>query len=454
MTAPARTAAFQALRAVAAEQADLPTALSRTRTQLSDDRDRALAAEIVTGTLRWQRSVDHLIEGFARRPLSKLDADVLVILRLSLYQLLHLDRVPASAVVDDAVNMTRAARKQSAAGFVNAILRSVLRQRHRLPLPPRPDNAADREAAVAYLGVTHSHPEWLVTRWLDRVGFDAAERWVRFNNDTPLLTIRANRLRTTREALQAALAQAGIDSHPARFAPDGLVITAGNPLRHPTDGSFFVQDEASQLVPLMLGARPGERVLDLCASPGGKTTAIAADMSDTGVIVASDVRPRRVALLARTLRTSSARHAHALYVAASGPLPFQHAFDRVLVDAPCSGLGTVRRDPDIRWRRAESDLGAFARDQLALLVRAAPVVKPGGRLVYATCSSEPEENDDVIAAFLRMHPAFLVTDVRAEVPSLASLVDPRGILRTLPHVHGLEAFFAAAMTRAAAPNPG
>ena len=450
MTAPARTAAFHALRAVAAERADLPTALSRTRPQLSDERDRALAAEIVTGTLRWQRSVDHLIERFARRPLSKLDADVLVILRLSLYQLLHLDRVPASAVVDDAVNMTRAARKQSAAGFVNAVLRSMLRQRHRLPLPARPDNPGDREAAIAYLGVTHSHPEWLVTRWLDRFGFDAVERWVRFNNDAPRLTIRANRLRVTREALRSTLAQSGIDSEPARYAPDGLVITAGNPLRHPADGSFFVQDEASQLVPLVLGARPGEQVLDLCASPGGKTTAIAADMEDTGVIVASDVRPRRVALLGETVRASGSRHAHVLYVGASGPLPFRDTFDRVLVDAPCSGLGTVRRDPDIRWRRSESDLAAFARDQLALLDRAAHVVRPGGRLVYATCSSEPEENDDVAEAFLRTHTAFVMTDVRAESPALGSVVDPRGILRTLPHVHGLEAFFAVALTRTAA----
>jgi 16S rRNA (cytosine967-C5)-methyltransferase len=352
--------------------------------------------------------------------------------------------------VDDAVDLTRAARKQSAAGFVNAILRSLLRQRHRLPLPPRPEHADDRAAAIAYLGVTHSHPEWLVARWLDRYGFDACERWVRFNNDIPLLTIRANRLRNTREALRSALAEAGIESEPARYAPDGLLITAGNPLRRPADGSFFVQDEASQLVPLMLAARPGERVLDLCASPGGKTTAIAADMDDTGMIVASDVRPRRVALLAETIRASGARHAHVLYVAASGPLPFQHGFNRVLVDAPCSGLGTVRRDPDIRWRRSESDLAAFARDQLALLERAAHAVEPGGRLVYATCSSEPEENDDVIDAFLRTHPAFALTDVRAELPALAAVVDIRGSLRTLPHVHGLEAFFAVALTRAAA----
>ena len=444
---PARTAAFHALSAVAADRADLPSALSRSRTELSDHRDRALAAEIVTGALRWQRACDHLIEHFARRPLSKLDRDVLTILRLSVYQLLHLDRVPASAVVDDAVTMTRAARKQSATGFVNAVLRSLLRQRHRLPLPERPSEDTDREAAIAYLGITHSHPEWLVSRWFDRYGFTAAEQWVRFDNETPRLTIRANRLRTTRDTLRATLAEEGIHTEPTGYAPDGLVVTEGNPLPRGMDGTFFVQDEASQLIPLILGARAGERVLDLCASPGGKTTALAAEMADAGLIIASDARQRRVKLLAETVRLSGAECVRVIYVGLSGRLPVQQAFDRVLVDAPCSGLGTLRRDPDIRWRRSESDLAGFARDQQALLDRAADVVKPGGRLVYATCSSEPDENDAVVEAFLRRHTDFALTDVRGETSALTSLLDERGILRTLPHRDRLEAFFAAALRR-------
>jgi 16S rRNA (cytosine967-C5)-methyltransferase len=448
MTAPARAAAFQALRAVAAKHSDLGTALSRSRSTLSDERDRSLAAEIVTGTLRWQRSADHLITHFARRPLSKIDGDVLVILRSSIYQLLHLDRVPASAVVDDAVDLTRVARKQSASGFVNAVLRSILRQRHRLPLPDRPDDGTDRDAALAYLGITHSHPEWLIARWLDRLGFAATEQWVRFNNETPRLTLRANRLRLSRDELRAALAQDGIETEPARYAPDGLIVIAGSPLRRgPGDGAYVVQDEASQLVPLLVGARPGERVLDLCASPGGKTTAMAADMQDAGTIVASDVRPRRVALLRETVRASGARHVHVVHAGASGALPFTGGFDRVLVDAPCSGLGTIRRDPDIRWRRSERDLPAFARDQVALLERAADAVKAGGRLVYATCSSEPDENEDVVVTFLSQREDFAVEDVRAELPALAPVLDSRGMLRTLPHEHGLEAFFAAALRR-------
>lgn len=453
MTAPARTAAFQALRAVATEHADLPHALARARIRLTDERDRALAAEIVTGTLRWQRSADHLVTHFARRPVSKIDEDVLVILRMSVYQLLHLDRVPASAVVDDAVNITRAARKLSATGFVNAVLRSIVRQRHRLPLPARPDDLSDQESALAYLGITHSHPDWLVRRWLARGGFEAAERWVRFNNEQAPLTLRANRLRVSRDELRSLLALDGIATEPARYAPDGAIVTAGNPLGRPareggrSEGAFVVQDEASQLVPLLVGARAGERVLDLCASPGGKTTAIAADMQDSGVIVACDVRARRLDLLRQTIRASGAAHAQIVQVGTSGHLPFRGDFDRVLVDAPCSGLGTIRRDPDIRWRRSESDLAVFARAQTALLARAAEVVRRGGRLVYATCSSEPEENEQVIDRFLRDHPAFVLDEVRDAHPAVQPLRDARGMLRTLPYVHGLEAFFAAAIRR-------
>ena len=463
MTAPARRAAFHALRAVAGGRADLPVALVESRSRLPDERDRSLAAEIVTGSLRWQRSLDHLIEHFAKRPLRRIDSDVVAILRLSLYQLLHLDRVPASAVVDDAVDLAREAKKTSATGFVNAVLRATLRQRHKLPLPLRPvrlkaDAAYDRGEALAYLGVTHSHPDWLVARWLDRYGFEASESWVRFNNTTPQLTLRANRLHTNRDLVAAALGEEGIATEPTTYAPDGLVVREGNPLRSGGlsgglkasgyQGMFFVQDEASQLISLVVGAQAGERVLDLCASPGGKTIAIAADMRDTGMLVSSDVRPKRLSLLLETVRASGARCVRVVRVPESGALPVAPVFDRVLVDAPCSGLGTIRRDPDIRWRRQESDLAILARDQQTLLARAAAVVRSGGRLVYATCSSEPDENEQVVDAFLSAHHDFELVDLRADAQAaIQPFLDPRGMMCTLPFRDGLEAFFAAALVR-------
>jgi 16S rRNA (cytosine967-C5)-methyltransferase len=450
MTAPARTAAYHALRAVTAQAQDLPAALANSRRSLSDERDRALAAEIVTGTMRWLRSLDFLVEHFAGRRLAKVDQEVLTILRLSVYQLLHLDRVPAAAVVDDAVDLTRAARKPSATGFVNAVLRSLLRQKSKLPLPSRPASAVDRAAQLAYLGITHSHPEWLMDRWLDRHGFEACEGWVRFNNATPALTLRVNTLRATVDDAARTLAADGVETEPTRYAPDGLVVTEGNPLRRPADGLVVVQDEASQLVPLIVGAQPGNRVLDLCASPGGKTLGMAGPMGDEGVIVASDVRARRMELLRGTIRASGARSVRLVRVDTTRALPFGAVFDRVLVDAPCSGLGTIRRDPDIRWRRDESDLAGLAARQVELLARAAATVRPGGRLVYATCSSEPEENEQVVDAFLAAHPEFTVVDPGPELPDrVRSLIDPRGFFRTLPFRDALEAFFAAALQKRA-----
>jgi len=446
MIAPARVAAFHALRAIDNGSADLPSALSHSRVRLTDERDRALAVEIVTGTLRWQRSLDHLITHFAKRPLDKLDADIVTILRLSLHQLMHLTRVPGSAVVDDAVDLARLTRKPSATGFVNAVLRSTIRQKNRLPLPSRPEDHTDRDAVLAYLGVTHSHPDWLVTRWLDRYGFDATERWVRFNNDTPPLSLRVNRLRATREDARRILADAGIETDEAAVSPDGLIVREGNPLRGLLDGLFFVQDEASQLVALVADARPEERVLDLCAAPGGKTTAMAATMGDRGVIVASDVRPKRMRLLRDTVRLSGSRCTHVIQVPARGPLPFTDVFDCVLVDAPCSGLGTIRRDPDIRWRRHDGDLAVLADAQIELLDRAAATVVRGGRLVYATCSSEPEENEQVVHRFLERHGEFTLSPAAAR-PALARFIDERGLFRTLPFAHGLEAFFAAVLVR-------
>jgi 16S rRNA (cytosine967-C5)-methyltransferase len=450
MTAPARTAAFRALTAIASNHRDLPTALVESRRRLEDERDRSLAAAIVHGTLRWQRACDYLVERVSSRSLASLDQDVLVILRLSLYQILHLDRVPSAAVVDDAVSLTRAAGKKSATGFVNAVLRSTLRQRHVLPLPGRPDDPANRDAALLYLGITLSHPEWLVARWLDRVGFEAAERWVQFNNEPAPLTLSVNRLRATRDEVRSALAAEGVECADTRLAPHGLRVLSGNPLRQLNHDRFLVQDEASQLVALAVDAQPGERTLDLCAAPGGKTVMMSGDMQDNGVLVACDVRARRVALLRDTIGQAGCRHAYPVHVPTEGSLPFTPIFDRVLVDAPCSGLGTVRRDPDIKWRRHEDELAGLAERQLVLLRRAAAVVRPGGRLVYATCSSEPEENEMVVNRFLDGQTEFHLLDLRrAGRTDLVSVLDGRGMLRTTPFSHGLEGFFAAALQRTA-----
>jgi 16S rRNA (cytosine967-C5)-methyltransferase len=448
MIAPARTAAFAVLRSVTSGAADLPAALARGRSGLHDERDRALAGEIATGTLRWQAAFDHVIGVFANRPIARLDPEILDILRLTIFQLLHLDRVPASAAVDDAVNLAKKAGKKSAAPLVNAILRRVSRERGRLPLPPRDVNT--RDAALDYLSVTLSHPRWLVARWLDRYGFDAAEAWCRFDNSPAPLTLRANPLRSSRARVADDLQVHGVKTRPARFAPDGLIVETGNPLLTPlaSTGAFVVQDEASQLVALMTEARPGERVLDACASPGGKTTAMAAAMEDTGLIVAADVRPRRTALLADTVRRSGAKNVRIVRADASHPAPLSIRFDCVLVDAPCSGLGTLRRDPDIKWKRSEAELARNAELQVRLLHALSGSVRDGGRLVYATCSSEPDENDLVVGRFIDEHRGFSVHMPQGLPDAVRPLIDEQGYLRTLPYRDGLEAFYAASLVKA------
>lgn len=443
MIAPARIAAYESILAVDARRADLPAALHRTRHALKDERDRALAGEIATGTLRWQAAFDHIIEAFAGRATAKLDREILAILRISIFQLLHLDRVPASAVVDDAVELARRAGKNSASGFVNALLRRVSRERTSLPLPEGPP--------IDFLSITLSHPRWLAERWLARYGAEAAAAWARFDNAPAPLTLRVNTLRTSRDALLRELADHEIAAEPARFAPSGLVVTSGNPLLTPLahGGVFVVQDEASQLVGEYVAAAPGERILDACASPGGKTTQMASALHGSGVIIAADVRERRVALLRQTVRESGALNVHVVQANARASPAFQEVFDAVLVDAPCSGLGTIRRDPDVRWRRTGEDLEAFASAQVQMLAALATTVRPGGRLVYSTCSSEPEENEAVVAEFLASHGNFRRSTPEAFTakPELASLLDDDGALKTLPYRDGLEAFYAAALVR-------
>jgi 16S rRNA (cytosine967-C5)-methyltransferase len=448
MIGRARVAAYEILRRVSTGRADLPAAVADLRDTLADDRDRALATDIATGTERWLGAIDHLIAHYAARPTSKLDPEVVDILRLSIYQLLHLTRVPAAAVVDDGVELARRAGKRSAAGFVNAVLRNVSRGRRALPLPPRPSDSTDREAALDYLSITLSHPRWLAARWLARVGLERAEAWMTFDNVPALLTVRANPLRVTRDSLLERFREQAIDAHPARYAPDGIVIDRGSLREEAARGEFVMQDEASQLVALLAGQEPGPLVLDTCASPGGKATAIAMTLGIGERVIACDVRERRMALLRRTVHATGAGNVRLVQADATAPLPFRAQFSTVVVDAPCSGLGTLRRDPDIRWKRQEAELTSMSATQQRLLEHASTVVAPGGRLVYATCSSEPEENEQVVAAFLDTHREFAA--IRADLANeaiAAELVDASGHLRTEPDRHGLEFFFGAVFGR-------
>ncbi len=456
MTAPARRAALRVLRDVhGGQQVDLAHAQARVRQGLPDPRDRVLATEIVTGTLRWRARLDHIIQQASSRPLGRVDPDVLDLLRLSAYQLLHLERVPDHAVVDDAVGLVRILGKSSAGPFVNAVLRAIIRRRARLDLPQPPSSVRqtgaeeDQVALLDYLATTLSHPRWLAERWYRRYGFKATEQWLRFNNTPAPVTLRVNTLRRTPDQLASELAAHGVDTVRSRWTPVALIVTQGNPTTTPLaiQGLFWLQDEASQLVAELVMAHPGQRILDTCASPGGKSLVIASTLDDTGLLVCGDLRPRRVAVLTEILTGVGTDCTQIVRFDARRP-PCGPVFDWVLLDAPCSGLGTLRRDPDIRWRRLPDHLESLAAMQLTLLEGAASAVTVGGHLVYATCSSEPEENQLVVNRFLETHPNFHLEP--PSQPRLSALVDSEGFFQTLPHRDGLQAFFAATLGRSTA----
>jgi 16S rRNA (cytosine967-C5)-methyltransferase len=398
--------------------------------------EQALATRLVYGTLAWQGRLDfHLDALLSRTPVARLPPRVRAALRLGLYQLLFLERVPAYAAVDTSVAFAGGAGAGMRA-LANAVLRrAATLGRAGLALP-------DASDPMTRLAVEWSHPRWLVERWVTELGAGEAAALLAADNEHAATTIRARP--GTREALAAELDAAGVAATPGLFAPDALLVERGGARLRGSpawrEGRLAFQGEASQLVVPLLGLEPGVRVLDVCAAPGGKTAHAAAL---GGRVVALD---RRFAGVLR-IRDEAARLGLAHVVAAVGDArrpPVAGPFDAVLVDAPCSGLGTLRRHPELRWRRRPEDVARLADLQRAILAAVADLVRPGGVLVYAVCTLTREENEETVAAFQRGAPRFAVEDARAHLPaSAAATVDGAGFLRTLPHRHGLDGFFAA-----------
>ena len=443
MTSPARAVAARVLERVESEGAFADLALDGELSRAAvGPRDSGLATELVFGTLRWQRYLDWILAPHSRRRLESLDPRPRVLLRMTAYQIALLERIPPFAAVDDAVSLARQRAKSGVPEFVNAVLRSFVRRgaREREPAPPRDP--------VEALALRCSFPTWLAERWVARYGADDAAALMRAMNERPPLTLRANTLRTTREALAARLRdEEQLEPTPTRYAPEGLVVApGGRPAAWPAfaDGDFAVQDEASILVARLLAARPGDIVADVCAAPGTKTTHLAQLMENRGRILAFDPQPARLALVSDTAArlgvTIVEAHRGAVEALAPG---FAATCDAVLVDAPCSNLGVLRRNPEVKWRRAPGDMAACAARQREILAAAATMVKPDGRLVYATCSLEPEENEQLVAAFLEQRGDFAL-DPPSDFP-LA--LDPDGVLRCLPHRHGTDGFTAMRLRR-------
>jgi len=439
--AAARAVAARVLEGVEAEAAFAELALDAELARRTlPPRDIALATELIYGTLRWQRYLDWILAPHSRRRLASLDTRVRVVLRLTAYQLVFLARIPAFAAVNDAVTLARCA--PGVAEYVNAVLRSFARRGAAEREPPPPRDPVDA------LATRCSFPTWLAARWLARYGHAEAEALMRALNERPPLAVRANTLQASREAVAERLrAEDGLDVRPAALAPEGLVVEGGGApgrWRAFADGACVVQDEASMLVARLLEPAPGDSIVDACAAPGTKTTHLAQLMGNRGRILALDPQPARLARVGE----AAARLGVTIVESVEGPVEalaprWAGAGDGVLVDAPCTNLGVVRRNPEVKWRRQPGDVAAAAERQRGILSAAAALVKPGGRLVYATCSLEPEENDGVVRAFLDAHDAFVV-DAPAGFPIAP---DAAGFVRCLPHRHGTDGFTAIRLRR-------
>lgn len=446
--APARRCAYTVLRRVFERGAYADRALQAESKQL-DARDRALAMRLAYGAVQRRLTLDHLIAGFTERSPEKLDAPVLAALRLGLYELLYLRGAPDHAVVADAVELAKT-QGRAGHGLVNAVLRRGAREGAAL-LDALTDDTPQ------HASLKHSHPEWIARLWWQELGPDAARALMACDNEPGEVALRANTLRTDAPTLAAQL-RAGdppIATHGDPELPEALVLEGqfdvhGSALWR--DGAFLAQSRAAMLVARALAPEPGERVLDLCAAPGGKTTHLAALMQGQGEVRAVERNPARAGALARTAQRMRAGNVRIEVADAALPRPDGPVFDRVLVDPPCSGLGTLQARADLRWRVTPETVAEMARTQGTILDAGAQALRPGGVLVYSTCTISPSENELPIATFLDAHPDFALDDLAAELPGFAltpgeSAETRAGLVLTLPHRDHTAGFFIARLRR-------
>jgi 16S rRNA (cytosine967-C5)-methyltransferase len=450
----ARRIAFDVLRRVAAEHAYAADLLFAELENGVKKADASLATELTLGVLRWQRLLDLLLERHLKRRCEQLDLEVLLALRLGLYQLRYLDRVPQHAAIDESVELVKRARKSSAAGVVNAVLRRATadarvggKELEKLLPPEIPTEER--------LGILHSHPTWLVGRWIRSFGSSQSIALLEANNRPAPLSCAVLEEEMSERAAEL-LRRSGLDVARGGWLRGALQISGGHaassdPYR---EGQINFQDEASQMVAHLVEARESQTVFDACAAPGGKTMLLARAVGSRGRVIAGDIHERRLRIIQRQLKRTGTKNVGMVALDATQPLPFSADFDRVLIDAPCSGTGTLSRNPEIRWRLKPGDLEAAHRCQTAMLRNALSVAGKAVRLVYSTCSLEPEENEQVVAEVTAEAPEWrVVSGHEALAPHLRDaamaqkLFDADGFFRTFPPEHGTDGFFGAVLER-------
>ena len=442
---PARTTAFDILLRVERESSYASELLNSSKYERLSRPDHALATELVMGVLRWRSLLDDEIVAASAQPLQKLDLEVLIALRMAVYQFRWLDRVPQRAALHESVELVKRARKGSAAGFVNAVLR-------KLSSVPQ-SRELEETGSIQVVAQRFAHPLWMVERWAAEYGLDAASKICEYNQSVPNIAIR---LRTP--SAEAELKKSGIIVRPGALLHSARQATADIATTHVSTGQVVIQDEGSQLVASLVGSglSLGTRILDCCAAPGGKTLAIA-DHNPNVSITAVELHPHRVRLLQKLLRAAQAPAEINVILGDIRHLPTSSGFDRILADVPCSGTGTLARNPEIKWRLQPNDLAELQVRQIGILRSALAQVRPGGRVIYSTCSLEREENELVVEQVLAENLSFRLLDCRTELSRLKNegeltWPDPANLtrgpyLRTIPGIHRSDGFFASILER-------
>ena len=437
----ARFYAFKALQRIEQDQAYADLVLSNLQQEIDlSEKDRALLNEIVRGTLRWKKRLDWIVDQLWQGKSKKLAPKIRWLLWIGLYQIDFLQKIPDSAAVNEIVKIGRKIAGPSVAGILNGMLRSYLREPERVHFPD------ERDDPVLALAVRKSHPEWLVARWIDQFGLEAASQLCDANNTPPLLCVRPNRLKIDPEDFENLLLDKNVEFNKSIVPGFFRLLSFSWPIIQEwlDSGLISIQDESAGLPALAADVQPGETVFDLCAAPGGKSTHIAELSGDRATVFSADINPARCRLVRQACTRLGLQSVRVL-IADANHIPLKQA-DKIILDAPCSGLGVMRRKTDLRWRRKPEEIEALVSLQKKLLRSAAEHVKPGGALVYCTCTIEPEENDKVIQFFLQHNANFKLAPVEnSNIPK--ALIDENGMIHTFPHLHQMDGSFVAKLVR-------
>jgi len=408
--------------------------------------DRGFLTELTYGVIRWREKLDWIIRRFSKIPFEKIELETLNILRLGLYQIFFLSRTPSSAAVNESVELSKRIRGKGGAGFVNAVLRSSIRQKEEIRYPHIHEDPA------LHLSVVQSHPLWLVQRWLKEMGVEETFKICKFDNQISPLTLRTNTLKIIRKDLIRKLEEKELKPLPATFSEEGILLQDPPPaseLPFMKEGLYIIQDEASQLVTFLLDPKPGERILDACAAPGGKTTHMAQKMENRGEIYALDLSKGKLDLIEEMCQRLGIKIVKTTKGDAAGSLPIPHGmkFDRILADVPCSGFGTLRKNPDLKWRRGERDIQRLSEFQVSILSNLSAYVKEGGVLIYSTCTVFHEENEGVAETFLGGHPEFQLDQIEKGKSEKLRPFLQNGYFKTFPPKDEMDGFFVARLRK-------